>query len=257
MRHVPVDLIQPGTGQARRRFDAERLAELAQSIRESGVLQPVVLRSIAAHRYELLAGERRWRAAQLAGLHELPALLRDDLDEAQAQVLGLVENLQRESLSPLETAHGLRQLQQQTGLTHEALAQRLGKPRVYVTHHLRLLTLEHEVQAMIDDARLSLGHAKVLGGLPRERQIALALTAVREGLSVRALERRATTRRASSTMSVDDTADWRRLERALAEHLGYAVQLQASGTGAGSLRLSFASLDELDGLLARLGYRSE
>lgn len=255
VRPIPIDLIRPGRSQARRRFDDERLAELAESIRESGILQPVVLRNIDARHYELLAGERRWRAAQLAGLHDVPAILRNDLDEQQAQVLGLVENLQRESLSPMETASGLQKLLHEGGLTHEAIGRRIGKSRVYVTNYLRLLTLEAEVQMLIDAARLSLGHAKVLAGLPRARQLALADQVTREQLSVRALERRAATP-ASKQAAAHSSSDLQQLERALAEHLGYTVQLQASPGGAGCLRLGFASLDELDGLLARLGYQA-
>lgn len=255
VRSIPIDLIRPGRSQARRRFDDERLAELAESIRESGILQPVVLRNIDARHYELLVGERRWRAAQLAGLHEIPAILRNDLDEQQAQVLGLVENLQRESLSPMETASGLQKLLREGGLTHEAIGRRIGKSRVYVTNYLRLLTLEAEVQALIDEARLSLGHAKVLAGLPRARQLALAHQVSREQLSVRALERRAATP-ASNPAAAHAASDMQQLERALAEHLGYTVQLQTSPGGAGCLRLGFASLDELDGLLARLGYQA-
>ncbi len=255
VRPIPIDLIRPGHSQARRRFDDERLAELAESIRESGILQPVVLRNIDDRHYELLAGERRWRAAQLAGLHEIPALLRNDLDEQQAQVLGLVENLQRESLSPMETAHGLQNLLHESGLTHEAIGRRIGKSRVYVTNYLRLLTLQTEVQALVDAARLSLGHAKVLAGLPRARQLALAHQVAREQLSVRALERR-TAASANAKPTATSPSDLQQLERALAEHLGYTVQLQTSVGGAGCLRLGFASLDELDGLLARLGYRA-
>lgn len=256
VRSVPIDLIIPGRSQARRRFDDERLTELAGSIRESGVLQPVVLRNVDARRYELLAGERRWRAAQLAGLHEIPAILRNDLDEQQAQVLGLVENLQRESLSPMETASGLQKLLCEGGLTHEAIGRRIGKSRVYVTNYLRLLTLEAEVQALVDEARLSLGHAKVLAGLSRARQLALAHQVLRERLSVRALERRAAAPANAATAVTQPSSDMLQLERALAEHLGYTVQLQTGPGGAGCLRLGFASLDELDGLLARLGYRA-
>ncbi len=255
VRSIPIDMIRPGRSQARRRFDDERLAELAESIRESGILQPVVVRSIDARHYELLAGERRWRAAQLAGLHELPAILRNDLDEQQAQVLGLVENLQRESLSPMETASGLQKLLSEGDLTHEVIGRRIGKSRVYVTNYLRLLTLEPEVQTLIDEERLSVGHAKVLAGLPRVRQLSLAQQVSREQLSVRALERRAAGSVETSTKA-RPSSDLQRLERALAEHLGYTVQLQANPDGAGCLRLGFASLDELDGLLERLGYRS-
>ncbi|MDE2150065.1 MAG: ParB/RepB/Spo0J family partition protein [Gammaproteobacteria bacterium] len=255
MRQVPIDLIRAGRSQARKRFDRGHLEELAASIREVGVVQPVVLRSLGRG-YELLAGERRWRAAQLAGLHQLPAVVRDDLDEGQAQVLGLVENLQRESLSPMETAAGLALLAQTLKLTHEQLGTRIGKSRVYVTNYLRLLTLEPEVAAAVDDGRLSLGHAKALAGLPPARQHMLAFRAAAGGWSVRRLEacaRRNTVGRAAAIAG----SDLRRLERRLAEHLGYPVQLLADTGGRGELRLRFASLDELDGLLARIGWHDE
>lgn len=256
---VPIDLIVPGQAQARRRFDAQRLAELAASIRESGVVQPVVLRHGPAGRYELLAGERRWRAAQLAGLHHLPALVRDDLDDSAARVLGLVENLQRESLSPLETAEGLRQLIAHLRLTHEEAGQRIGKSRAYVTNFLRLLTLDERVRTWVDAGQLSLGHAKVLCGLALPAQHRLAAAAVARNWSVRALEHHAALAIGAPARARKParSADLARLERQLAEQLGYAVRVAADARGAGSVTLRFDSLDELDGLLARLGYDAD
>jgi ParB family chromosome partitioning protein len=251
---VPVDLIRPGATQARRRFDPAALAELAESVRESGVVQPVVLRSIAGG-YELLAGERRWRAAQLAGLHEIPALLRDDLSDAEAHILGLIENLQRESLSPIETAEGLRRLGQAFALRHEDIGVRIGKSRSYVTNHLRLLALVPGVQALVEQDALSLGHAKVLAGLPVDRQQGWADIVVREHLSVRALEQRLAMpggRRAQRELELDD---WEKLAQKLSDLLGYPASFRPGSKGAGELRLRFHSLDELDGLLARIGYR--
>jgi ParB family chromosome partitioning protein len=251
---APVDLIRPGRTQARRRFDPQALCELAESIRVSGVVQPVVLRSLREARgYELLAGERRWRAAQQAGLHEIPAILRDDLSDAEATVLGLIENLQRESLSPIETAEGLRRLGEAFGLRHEDIGARIGKSRSYVTNHLRLLALAPSVQTLVDEAQLSLGHAKVLAGLPTAVQPRWAQTIVRERLSVRALERRLAT--SARRPRPAQAQDWARLARALSEQLGYPAHFKPAGKGAGELRLRFHSLEELDGLLARLGYR--
>lgn len=253
LRRIPLDLIRPGVHQARRSFDADALAELAASIRAHGVVQPVVVRSAAAG-YELLAGERRWRAAQLAGLAELPAIVRDDLAEDEALVVGLIENLQRESLSAIETATGLKRLAETFGLTHEQIGQRIGKSREYVTNFLRLLQLHPDVQAMVGDGRLSSGHAKVLAGLPLEEQTRWGWIAIREGLAVRALERRiAATRRALSPAAPRKDGDWQRLETRLADHLGCPVGLDADVAGRGELRLRFHSLDELDGLLRRLG----
>ncbi len=249
---VPMDLIRPGRNQARRRFDAGALAELAESIRESGVVQPVVVRS-DGRGYELLAGERRWRAAQQAGLHEIPALLRDDLTDTEAHILGLIENLQRESLSPIETAEGLRRLGETFTLRHEDIGVRIGKSRTYVTNHLRLLALAPAVQTAVDEGALSLGHAKVLAGLPVERQQAWA-DAIRRGrLSVRAFEQRLAAKRAPKKLRSGN--DWERLAQRLAEHLGYPASFKPGAKGAGELRLRFHSLDELDGLLERMGYR--
>lgn len=255
IRTIPVDLIQPGQTQARRRFDPDALSELAESIAESGILQPVVVRNVDTRHYELLAGERRWRAAQLAGLHEIPAMIRNDLDPAQAQILGLVENLQREALSPLETAHGLEKLLAEEPMTHEELGRCIGKSRVYVTNYLRLLSLDDEVQTLVDQGRLSMGHAKVLAGVSTTRQLPLARQVLNEQLSVRALERRLTGPQTPPT-GKRRSSDLLQLERDLAEHLGYTVQVQANARGNGCLRLGFSNLDELDGLLARLGYPS-
>jgi ParB family chromosome partitioning protein len=249
---VPVDRIRPGSTQTRRRFDADALAELAESIRESGVVQPVVLRSVGRG-YELLAGERRWRAAQAAGLHEIPALVRDDLSDTEAFVLGLIENLQRESLSPIETADGLRRLSESFGLRHEDVGARIGKSRSYVTNHLRLLALAPPVQALVDEGRLSLGHAKVLAGLEVGRQLDWANLILREKLSVRAFEQRLAGRKPKRAVRHD--GDWQRLARTLSEQLGYPAEFKPGAKGAGELRLRFHSLEELDGLLERLGYR--
>ncbi|MBV8062431.1 MAG: ParB/RepB/Spo0J family partition protein [Nevskia sp.] len=250
---IPVDLVHPGRTQARRRFDQAALAELAESIRESGVVQPVVLRSVGRG-YELLAGERRWRAAQLAGLHEIPALLRDDLSDSEAYILGLIENLQRESLSPIETAEGLRKLGESFTLTHEDIGARIGKSRAYVTNHLRLLALAESVQKLVDEGSLSLGHAKVLAGLAPDKQPQWAALIQRERLSVRAFEQRLAARRAPRKRGDDD---WDKLAQKLSDHLGYPASFVPGRKGAGELRLRFHSLDELDGLLERMGYREE
>lgn len=250
---IPVDLIRPGRTQARRRFDPAALAELAESIRESGVVQPVVLRS-DGRGYELLAGERRWRAAQQAGLHEIPALVRDDLSDSEAYILGLIENLQRESLSPIETAEGLRQLSESFALTHEDVGARIGKSRAYVTNHLRLLALAESVQKLVDEGALSLGHAKVLAGLAPADQPRWAALIQKERLSVRAFEQRLAEKKRAPRQR---GGDWERLARQLSEHLGYPASFIPGRKGAGELRLRFHSLDELDGLLERMGYRED
>ncbi len=258
IRKVPIDLIRPGSFQARRYFDPGALRELAGSIRESGVVSPVVLRSRGAGVFELLAGERRWRAAQLAGLHEIPAIVRDDLSESEALVVGLIENLQRESLTPMETAAGLKQLGEMFGLTHEQMGDRIGKSREYVTNHLRLLNLAPPVQALVNEGHLSMGHAKVLAGLPLDQQNHWAALVADQNLSVRVLERRVSAKGRPRTLPLRPKAsDWQALERRLSDHLGYPVSVSAERGGKGEVRVRFHSLDELDGILARLGYTSE
>ena len=260
VRLIPTDLIRPGTYQARKRFDNSALQELAGSIAESGVVQPVVLRS-RNRVYELLAGERRWRAAQLAGLHEIPAIIRDDLDEREALVLGLIENLQRESLSPMETARGLRQLGESFELTHEAMSQRVGKSRAYITNFLRLLTLNERVQDMVDEGKLSLGHAKVLAGVPAERQTPLALATIRKNLSVRALEN--LYKRSQVDLSLTSTArrsqrDLLRLQDALSGFLGNPVSLEYDEQRSrGEIRIRFHTLDEFEGILDKWGFERD
>lgn len=252
---IPIERIHPGSNQARRRFDEAALDELAESLRASGVIQPVVVRSDGRD-YELLAGERRWRAAQRAGLATIPAIVRDDLDPVASQVLGLVENLQRESLSPMETAYGLRRLADLLALTHEEIGHRVGKSRVYVSNFLRLLKLCDEVAAMVDAGDLSMGHARALAGVDASVQRKVAAECSRGNWSVRQLER-ALARRAAGGEAAGGRREpeWERLERALGEHLACPVTLQADGSGRGELRLRFFSLDELDGLLEQLGYR--
>jgi ParB family chromosome partitioning protein len=254
LRAVPLDLIRPGPQQARRHFDAERLAELAESLRHSGVVQPVVLRSCAGGGYELLAGERRWRAAQVAGLATIPALIRDDLPDDEAFVVGLIENLQRESLSPMETAQGLRRLCELHQLTHEAIGHRIGKSREYVSNFLRLLNLAPAVQRALDAGELSLGHAKILAGLSPTDQLARLGEIRRDGLTVRQLERQIASTRTNAVQG-GKSADWQRLERHLADHLGAAVVVEADPQGRGELRIRFHSLEALDGVLARIGLR--
>lgn len=262
IERVPVDLIAPGRFQARRNFSQVALAELARSVAESGVVQPVVVRSISDNGYELLAGERRWRAAQLAGLHDLPAVVRDDLSDAEAAILGLIENLQRESLGPLETARGLESLCQEHGLTHDQASERIGKSRTYVTNYLRLLRLATEVQAWIDEGELTLGHAKILAGIPEKQQAKFARHAIRQRLSVRALEtawRRAQASREQQVVG-DNAAsqEMAELERALSEHLGNRVHIHYDPERRnGEIRVAFHDLDEFEGLLDRWGYRSE
>jgi ParB family transcriptional regulator, chromosome partitioning protein len=254
IRTIPVDLIRPGSTQARRTFDQNSLQELARSIRESGVIQPIVLRT-RVWGYELLAGERRWRAAQLAGLHDIPSVIRDDLSDDEAFVLGLIENLQRESLSPIETAAGLKRLGETFELTHDQIGERIGKSREYVSNYLRLLNLEPQVAALVNDGHILLGHAKVLAALDFDAQLRFADDVIRHKLTVRQLERRvAQHRHPKSVFRAGKPGDWERLERELSDLVGCPVAITLDKPGHGELRVSFHSLDELDGVLARLGY---
>ena len=252
IKKLPLDLIHPGRYQARRRFDPEALKELAASIGESGVVQPLVVRS-EGRGYELLAGERRWRAAQLAGLQEIPAIVRDDLDDREAHILGLIENLQRESLSPMETARGLQQLSELFGLTHEAAADRVGKSRVYVTNFLRLLKLDERVQKLVDDGLLSMGHARVLAGLEDRQQMPLAAETLKRRWSVRALEAAARRLQPGARPEALKAKEWQQLELELSEELGNEVRIAFDAKARrGEIRIEFHSLDEFEGLLERL-----
>lgn len=258
VKQIPVDRIRPGSQQTRRYFHPEALKELADSIRESGVVQPVVLRT-RVWGYELLAGERRWRASQQAGLHEIPAVIRDDLSDTEAFVVGLIENLQRESLSPVETASGLKRLAEVFALTHEEVGGRIGKSREYVSNHLRLLNLLPEVQVMVNEGLIPLSHAKILAGLDpgQQRRLAVAVASSDGKLTVRMLERQVAKLRDSSIVfRPGKSGDWQVLERELSDHMGYPVQLKAAKNGRGELKVKFHSLDELDGILSRIGYRS-
>lgn len=238
----------------RRHFDPDAIAGLAQSIRESGVIQPVVVRPVADG-YELLAGERRWRAAQLAGQHEIPAVVREDISDDEALVLGLVENLQRESLSPMETAQGLKVLSEQLSLTHGEAAERIGKSRVYVTNFLRLLNLAPGVREQVNAGQLSMGHARALAALPPAQQELWAAQCVAGQWSVRRLEARVRSDvpPAKVPAAASGGGDGQRLARLLEEHLGNKVQVQTDAQGKGALTVHFHSYDELDGLLQRLG----
>lgn len=254
---LPIERIAPGAAQARTRFDAESLDELAASIAESGVIQPVVVTGSAEAGYHLLAGERRWRAAQRAGLTELPAIVRNDLGRDEAAIVGLIENLQRESLGVMDTAHGLARLATDHDLTHEAIARRVGKSRVYVTNFLRLRQLAEPVQRLLDAGELNLGHAKVLAGLEHTRQIHLARLAAARRMSVRQLERAARDAEQPNTPPVSRGNDMADLESRLAEHVGNAVRIDYDpDRRRGELRIAFHDLDEFDGLLARLGYEA-
>ena len=260
---LPLDLLQRGRYQPRIDMRPETLSELADSIKAQGVVQPIVVRPLEApvngesQRYEIIAGERRWRAAQMAGLSEIPAVIRHIPDEA-AIAVALIENIQRENLNPLEEARALERLVSEFGLTHQEAAQAVGRSRAGVSNLLRLLELTAEVGELLEKRTLEMGHARALLGLTeRRQQTEVALLVARKGLSVReteALVRRLQTPHgaAASDGSVERDPNVTRLEQELAEKLGARVAIQAGRGGRGKLVVSYNSLDELDGILAHI-----
>jgi ParB family chromosome partitioning protein len=258
LAQLPVASLRPGKYQPRTRMDEASLAELAESIRARGVIQPVVVRAVGEGQYEILAGERRWRAARLAGLDRLPAIVRDVPDEA-ALGIGLIENIQREDLNPIEEAAGLKRLIDEFHLTHEEAARAVGRSRTGVTNLLRLLELAPAVQALLQEGRIDMGHARALLALSKPRQVEAANQIAEQGLSVREAERLAQEASAgprspgaTSRNATSLDADARRLQEELSEHLGANVHLRPRAAGRGSVVIDYASLDELEGLVERL-----
>ena len=257
IRQVPIDLIRPGSFQARRYFDPAALKELAGSIKESGVVSPVVLRS-AGKGFELLAGERRWRAAQMAGLQEIPAVIREVPDDA-AIAMALIENIQRENLNPLEEARALDRLIREFELTHQAAAEAVGRSRAAVSNLLRLLELSDKVKPLLESRQIEMGHARALLSIEdKARQFDAAQQVVKNGLSVRATERlvrRLYARQAGTTPNKAQppmNADVRRLEVEITGKLGAKTQIDHTGKGSGRIVIAYNSLDELDGILKHI-----
>lgn len=261
LQQLPVDLLQRGKYQPRVDMRPETLQELAESIKSQGIVQPIVVRPVggeggAQRRYEIIAGERRWRAAQLAGLHEVPAIIRDVPDEA-AVAMALIENIQRENLNPLEEARALERLISEFDMTHASAAEAVGRSRAAVSNLLRLLELADEVKALVEQREIEMGHARALLGLESRRQQAEvgALVASKK-LSVRETE--ALVKRLAAGGSLEPPPapradpNIRKLESELSEKLGAKVQFNHSSSGKGKLVISYHSLDELDGILAHL-----
>jgi ParB family chromosome partitioning protein len=255
MRDVSVDLIQRGKYQPRRDMDQGALEELAMSIRAQGVMQPIVLRPISADRFEIVAGERRWRATQLAGLDTIPAIVRDVPDEA-AVAMALIENIQREDLNPIEEAFALQRLQQEFELTQQQIADAVGKSRSTVTNLLRLMSLRDDVRRLLEHGDLEAGHGKALLGLPEDQQAAAASTVVSKGMSVRQTEDMVRKliahagQKGSAPRKLDP--DVRLLQDELSLKLGAKVQIQHNAKGKGKLVLAYNSLAELDGILEHI-----
>lgn len=256
LRTLAVAAIVPGKFQPRHHFDEAALDELAASIKAQGLIQPVVVREIGKGRFELIAGERRWRAAQKAGLEELPVLVKT-VPEQAVVAMALIENIQREDLSPLEEANALQRLIDEFGLTHQQAADAVGRSRAAVSNLLRLLELPEAIRRLLDDRVLQMGHARALASLPEARAIALARQAAEHGWSVRELEE--AVRRAGVAPAAKSTAAKAKpdpniaaLERDLAEKLATRVQLAHARSGRGRLVIHYHSLDELDGILGRI-----
>jgi ParB family chromosome partitioning protein len=251
---LPVGALQPGKYQPRTRMDPGSLEELAASIKAQGLIQPISVRSVSAGRYEIIAGERRWRASQIAGLTEVPVLVRDIPDEA-VLAMSLIENIQREDLNPLEEAAGLQRLIDEFGMTHQEAADAVGRSRSAASNLLRLLQLAKPAQDMLMAGDIEMGHARALLPLAKSEQGRVASVVVEKGWSVRDTERAVAkelnppARKATSKAS---DRDLERLEEDLADSLGATVKIAANRKGAGSLTIRFGSLDQLDGLLLRL-----
>ena len=253
LRELPIDLIQRGKYQPRREMDPQALEELASSIKAQGVMQPIVVRPIAGDRFEIIAGERRWRATQQAGLDSIPAVIRDVPDEA-AIAMALIENIQREDLNPIEEAHALQRLQQEFELTQQQVADAVGKSRVTVTNLLRLMALAAAVKLLLERGDIEMGHARALLGLPAEQQTEAARQVVARGMTVRqteALVRQWLNPRPEAGV-VRSNPDIERLQQDLAERIGAEVKIQHGAKGKGKLVISYSSLDELDGVLMHI-----
>jgi ParB family chromosome partitioning protein len=251
---LPVGDLQPGKYQPRTRMDPGSLEDLAASIKAQGLIQPISVRPVGNRRYEIIAGERRWRAAQIAGLLEVPVLVRDIPDEA-VLAMSLIENIQREDLNPLEEAAGLQRLIDEFSMTHQQAADAVGRSRSAASNLLRLLLLAKPAQDMLMAGDIEMGHARALLPLPKAEQGRLASLAVEKGWSVRETERavaRELNPPAAKPSARTANRDLQRLEEDLADSLGATVKIAANRKGAGSLSIRFASLDQLDGLLARL-----
>ncbi len=255
LRYLPVEQIRRGRYQPRRHFDPDALQELADSIAAQGLVQPVVVRA-ADDGFELIAGERRWRAAQQAGLHEIPAIVRD-LDEQAAAAVSLIENIQREDLNPLEEAGAIGRLIQEFDLTHQQVADAVGRSRAAVSNLLRLLDLDGRVKELVQSGELEMGHARALLGLSADQQAQIASKVAARGMTVRATEQ--LVRRTVGESGKPNPArerrkdpDTRRLEDDLSQRLGAAVSVQPGRKGGGKLQITFNSMDELEGILAHI-----
>jgi ParB family chromosome partitioning protein len=247
---LPLDIIQRGKYQPRRDMDPDSLEDLANSIRAQGIIQPIVVRHLLGGRYEIVAGERRWRASQLAGLKEIPAIIKDIPDEA-AVAIALIENIQRESLNPIEEAIALQRLSQEFSMTHQQVADAVGKSRTSITNLLRLLTLPDEIKTLLEHGDIEMGHARALLTLPEMSQIDAAQVVVERGLSVRETEELVRRMQIPNLPELPKAVDpdIRRLQQDLSSRLNLIVAINCNTKGKGKLVIKYDNLRELDALL--------
>jgi ParB family transcriptional regulator, chromosome partitioning protein len=250
---LPIEYLQRGKFQPRKDMNPEKLQELADSIKAQGVIQPIVVRKIGQDKYEIVAGERRWRASQLAGLQQIPVVIKD-IDDRATMAIALIENIQRQDLNPLEEAEALRRLLDEFTMTHQQIADAVGRSRVTVTNLLRLMDLHPEVKKLLISGQLEMGHARALLSLDAVKQVAAAQKIAREGLTVRAAEKLVkdaqTEPKPQKTKTIDH--DTLRLQNDLTAKLGAKVVIQHKDNGAGKLVIAYASLEELDGILEQI-----
>jgi ParB family chromosome partitioning protein len=264
INRLPLSALQPGKYQPRQKMETGALNELAESIREQGIMQPLLVRLVAAGKYEIIAGERRYRAATLVGLKEVPVLV-SAADDQSAAAMALIENMQREDLNALEEAQGLARLIEEFGFTHERAAKAVGKSRSAISNLLRLMQLAKPVQAMLIAGEIDMGHARALLPLPGSSQVALAQKIAAQGLSVREAERMAAAlalaggqigdkkpKKQMGSEPVDADPDMKRLSREISDLIGLGAEFRIKGKG-GELRIQFSQFDELDSLLKKLG----
>jgi ParB family chromosome partitioning protein len=255
LRILKASQLQPGKYQPRTRMDQKSLQQLADSIKAQGIMQPILVRPVAPEKFEIIAGERRWRAAQLAGLSDVPVLVRDIADEA-ALAMSLIENIQRENLNPLEEAAGIKRLIDEFSMTHQLAAEAVGRSRTAVTNLLRLLNLAAPVQELLMQSQIDMGHARALLSLDGAKQIALAQHVAAKNLSVREAERLVQDvlhpRKKTPAKPMRDIL---RLQESTADRLGAKVSIRHSVKGTGKLVIEYKSLDQLDGILSRMGVK--
>lgn len=254
LRTLPVNQLRPGKYQPRSHMDETALQTLADSIQAQGIMQPILVRALDEDAYEIIAGERRWRASQIAGLTEVPVLIREIEDESALE-MALIENIQRENLNPIEEALGIKRLIDEFDMTHEKAANAVGRSRVAVSNLLRLLSLADGVQAMLMESKLDMGHARALIGLEPAIQVMLANKIVQKRLSVRDVEAEVKKLAETTTnkpKAANQNGDILQLQNQLSETLGASVQINAKANGSGALKINYNNLDQLDDIIQRL-----